>query len=143
MLLGDRFQVGEAIRKQHGSNESHFAVSLPDAVAFPRTTEEVLDIVRCCSAAEVAIIPYGAGTSLEGNTTPVVGGISLDLSGMNRIVSVNADSFDCTVEAGVRRHQLNEHLRDLGLFFPIDPGADATIGGMASTRASGTNAVRY
>jgi D-lactate dehydrogenase (cytochrome) len=143
VLLGDRWQLSEAIRKQHGGSESHFAVSLPDAVAFPRTTQEVVEIVRCCSAGEVAIVPYGAGTSLEGNATPVAGGVSLDLSGMNRIVSVNPHSFDCTVEAGVRRHQLNEHLRDSGLFFPIDPGADASIGGMAATRASGTNAVRY
>jgi D-lactate dehydrogenase (cytochrome) len=142
-ILGDRLSLSEAIREAHGRSESHFAVAPPDAVAFPHSTAEVVEVVRACVAADVPIIPFGAGTSIEGNTTPVRGGVTLDLSQMDRVVAVNADDFDCTVEAGVRREQLNEHLRDSGLFFPIDPGANATIGGMAATRASGTNAVRY
>lgn len=142
-LLGDRVQTGEAVRLQHGSSESHFAPAMPDAVVFPGSTEEVVALVGLCTEMEVPIIAFGAGTSVEGNVTPVRGGISVDMSGMDRILAVNAEDFDCTVEAGVRREQLNEHLRDLGLFFPIDPGANATLGGMAATRASGTNAVRY
>jgi D-lactate dehydrogenase (cytochrome) len=142
-LVGDRLQLGEQIRLQHGSSETHFEAVLPDAVVFAHSTEEVVGIVKLCAADEVPIIPFGAGTSVEGNITPVCGGISLDLSEMNAILAVNPDDFDCTVQAGVRREQLNEYLRDMGLFFPIDPGANATIGGMAATRASGTNAVRY
>jgi D-lactate dehydrogenase (cytochrome) len=142
-IVGDRLHLGEAIRLQHGSSETHFAAALPDAVVFAHSTEEVVEIVRLCVADEVPTIAFGAGTSVEGNITPVHGGISLDLSQMAAILSVNPDDFDCTVQAGVRREQLNEHLRDMGLFFPIDPGANATLGGMAATRASGTNAVRY
>ena len=142
-LLGDRLQLGEAVRMEHGRSETHFAPMPPDAVAFAESTQEVAEIVRICAEAGVPIIPFGAGTSVEGNTLAVQGGLSLDLSRMTRIVAVNAEDFDCTVEAGVRREQLNEYLRDQGLFFPIDPGANATLGGMAATRASGTNAVRY
>ena len=142
-LFGDRLELGEAMRLQHGSSETHFEPVLPDAVVFPLSTEEVVALVKACVAAEVPIVPFGAGTSVEGNVTPVRGGVSVDLSRMNAILSVNAEDFDCTVQAGVRREELNVHLRDTGLFFPIDPGANATLGGMASTRASGTNAVRY
>ena len=142
-VVGDRLNLGEAVRADHGRSESHFETALPDAVAFAHSTDEVVRLVRACVAANVPIIPFGAGTSIEGNTTPVRGGVTIDLSEMNRIVAVNAADFDCTIEAGVRREQLNEHLRDSGLFFPIDPGANATIGGMCATRASGTNAVRY
>jgi len=141
--FGSRLETGEAIRRQHGSSESHYHVQLPAAVIFAESTAEVVEAVRICAAHGCPVIPFGAGTSVEGQITPVHGGVSIDLSRMNRIVRVNAEDFDCVVEAGVRRQQLNEYLRDKGLFFPIDPGADATIGGMASTRASGTNAVRY
>ncbi len=141
--FGDCFQTGEAIRMEHGRSETHFAPMPPDAVVFAATTQDVVDLVRECHAAGVPVIPFGAGTSVEGNTLAVRGGVSIDLSRMTRIIAVNSDDFDCVVEAGVRREQLNEYLRDQGLFFPIDPGANATIGGMASTRASGTNAVRY
>ena len=141
--FGAGLHLGEAMLRQHGSNEAHFDVVLPDAVVFARSTEDVVDLVTLCVAAEVPIVPFGAGTSIEGNAVPVRGGVSVNLSEMNAILAVNAEDFDCTVQAGCRREQLNEHLRDTGLFFPIDPGANATIGGMASTRASGTNAVRY
>ncbi len=141
--FGDQAQMGESVLRQHGASETHFAPALPDAVVFARSTEDVVALVQLCSAQGVPIVAFGAGTSLEGNTLPVRGGVSLDLSNMTEIVAVNAEDFDCTVQAGVRREELNLHLRDTGLFFPIDPGANATIGGMASTRASGTNAVRY
>ncbi len=141
--FGDRVQTGEAVRRQHGTSEAHFAPMLPDAVVFAHSTEDVVAVVRKCTAAGVPIVPFGAGTSIEGNALPVRGGVSLDLSGMTQIVSVNGEDFDCTVQAGVRREELNLYLRDTGLFFPIDPGANATLGGMAATRASGTNAVRY
>ena len=142
-VVGERLHTGEALRLQHGSSETHFEPVLPDAVVFAHSTEEVAVLVRLCIAHDVPIIPFGAGTSLEGNVTPVRGGLTIDLSEMNTVIEVNQEDFDCTVQAGVRREQLNEYLRDQGLFFPIDPGANATIGGMASTRASGTNAVRY
>ena len=141
--FGDRFHTTEAMRTQHGTSEAHFAAMPPDAVVFARSTEDVVALVELCTAADVPIVPFGAGTSIEGNALAARGGVSVNLSQMDAIVQVNAEDFDCTVQAGVRREQLNEHLRDTGLFFPIDPGANATIGGMASTRASGTNAVRY
>ena len=141
--FGDALDMGDAMRAQHGSSEAHFAPMPPDAVVFARSTEEVVDLVKLCTAAGVPIVPYGAGTSIEGNALAVRGGVSVNLARMTDIVAVHAEDFDCTVQAGVRREELNLHLRDQGLFFPIDPGANATIGGMASTRASGTNAVRY
>ena len=142
-LLGERLHLGQAMREQHGGSEAHFATLPPDAVVFPETIAEVAKIVRLCAAHRAPVIPYGAGSCLEGQVTPVAGGVCVDLTRMNRILAVRSDDLDCTVEAGVTREQLNDHLRDKGLFFPIDPGANATIGGMAATRASGTNAVRY
>ena len=134
--FGDRFQRGQAVLGQHGSSESHFAPVLPDAVVFAHSTDDVVALVTLCSAADIPIVPFGAGTSIEGNALAVNGGISLDMSQMDKVIAVNAEDFDCVVQPGVRREELNVHLRDQGLFFPIDPGANATIGGMASTRAS-------
>jgi len=141
--FGDRVSYAEAMRSQHGRSETHFAPCLPDAVVFAQNGEDVVFVVRLCAAHDVKLTAFGAGTSIEGQTIPIAGGISLDMARMNRILQVNAEDFDVTVEAGVTRVALNNYLRDQGLFFPVDPGVDATIGGMASTRASGTNAVRY
>ncbi|HUS96914.1 MAG TPA: FAD-linked oxidase C-terminal domain-containing protein [Hyphomicrobiaceae bacterium] len=142
--FGDRVQIGEAIRRQHGHTLTWLVNQPPDAVVWPDSTEEVVEIVRIAAEHRVPIIPFGAGTSLEGHVNAPRGGISLDFSNMNQVLSVNDRDLDCVVQPGVSRRAINEHLRDMGLFFPIDPGAEeATLGGMAATRASGTNAVRY
>lgn len=142
-LLGDRMTTAMAVREHHGHGEDYFGVVPPDAVCFPATTEEVAAIVRVCAEYRVPVIPYGTGTSLEGHVTAPFGGVCIDLSRMDAVLEVNERDLDCRVQAGVTRKQLNTYLRDTGLFFPIDPGADASLGGMAATRASGTNAVRY
>lgn len=141
--FGAQLQTGEAIREQHGASESHYAAMLPDAVVFAHSREDVVALVGLCAEFLVPIVPFGAGTSIEGNAAALRGGVSLDMTRMDKIIAINAEDFDCVIQPGVRREQLNEYLRDQGLFFPIDPGANATLGGMASTRASGTNAVRY
>ncbi|MSP83155.1 MAG: FAD-binding protein [Alphaproteobacteria bacterium] len=142
-LLGDRLSTAMAVRDAHGHGESYHPTQAPDAVAFATTIAEVAEIVRICAAHRLPIVPFGTGTGLEGGTVALHGGVSLDVSGLNRIVAVRPEDMNMTVEAGVTRKTLNTHLRDTGLFFPIDPGADASLGGMAATRASGTNAVRY
>lgn len=141
--FGERVSTAEAVREQHANTLTWLPVQPPDAVVFVESTAEVVDIVKLCTAHRVPIIPFGAGTSLEGHLNAPHGGVSLDFSRMDKVLAVHQEDLDCVVQAGVTRKQLNDHLRDTGLFFPVDPGADATIGGMAATRASGTNAVRY
>lgn len=140
---GDRFQTGQSIREQHAHTTSYIPGQMPDGVFFAQSQEDVQDCVRLCFEHRVPVIPFGVGTSLEGHVNAPGGGICIDLSGMNRVLRVDAEDLDCTIEPGLTREDLNHHLRDTGLFFPIDPGANASLGGMASTRASGTNAVRY
>jgi D-lactate dehydrogenase (cytochrome) len=142
-VIGERLSTADAVREHHSHGESWHPPAMPDAVAFPVSTDEVAAIVRACAAGRIPIVPFGMGSSLEGHVNPVRGGVSLDLTRMNRVLRVGADDLDVTVEAGVTRKALDHHLRNTGLMFPIDPGADATIGGMAATRASGTTAVRY
>jgi D-lactate dehydrogenase (cytochrome) len=141
--FGERFQTGHAIREQHGHTTTWIENQLPDGVVFAQSTDEVSEIVKVCAAHKVPIIAYGTGTSLEGHVNAPVGGISVDVSQMDKVLEVNAGDLDCRVQPGVTREALNTHLRDQGLFFPIDPGANASLGGMTATRASGTNAVRY
>ncbi len=141
--FGDRFQTGEAIRAQHAHTTTYIPAQLPDAVVFAESAEDVREIVQIAARHKVPLIPFGTGSSLEGHINAPNGGISVDLARMNKVLEVNAEDLDCRVEPGITREELNTYLRDTGLFFPIDPGANASIGGMASTRASGTNAVRY
>ncbi len=143
VLLGDRVSTNPNVRDTHGKDESWHHPHRPDAVVFPKTNEEVSEIVKICAQHNIPVIAYGTGTCLEGNVIPHRGGVVVDLMNMDQVLRVSQEDLDCTVQARVTRKQLNEHIKDLGLFFPIDPGADASLGGMAATRASGTNAVRY
>ena len=141
--FGERCSTAGAVREQHGRDESAYPITPPDAVVFCESTDDVSAVVALAAAHGVPVIPFGVGSSLEGHLLAVQGGVSIDLSRMNRIVAVNAEDLTVTVQAGVTREQLNREIKDTGLFFPIDPGANASLGGMAATRASGTNAVRY
>ncbi len=141
--FGEKFQTGQSVREQHGHTTTWIRTQAPDAVVFARSTAQVAEIVKVCADHKVPVIAYGTGTSLEGHVNAPAGGVCIDLSEMNEILAVNGEDLDCVVQPGVTREQLNTYLRDRGLFFPIDPGANASLGGMASTRASGTNAVRY
>jgi len=141
--FGDRFSTGKSVCEQHGTGESWVELKAPEAVVWIQSTEEAVELVKLCAEYQVPITPYGAGTSLEGHVQALKGGICVDLSQMDQVIAVNNQDMDCVVQPGVTRKQLNQHLNETGLFFPVDPGADASIGGMVSTRASGTNAVRY
>jgi len=141
--FGNRLVTSQAVREQHGNAITWIENQPPDAVVFPQSIEDVQAIVRICAEHRVPVIPFGTGTSLEGHVNAPFGGVSIDLRDMNRVLAVHAEDLDCVVQPGVTRKALNEHLRDQGVFFPIDPGADASLGGMAATRCSGTNAVRY
>ncbi len=141
--FGERCSTATAVREQHGRDESTYPVTPPEAVVFCESTEDVAAVVKLAAEHAVPVIPFGVGSSLEGHLLAVQGGVSIDLGRMTKIVRLNAEDLTVTVQAGVTREQVNREIRDTGLFFPIDPGANATIGGMAATRASGTNAVRY
>ena len=141
--FGAQCSLAQAVREQHGRDEGSLQAPPPSAVVFAESTQDVADAVKLASQYDVPVIPYGAGSSLEGHLLAVQGGISIDVARMNRVLSINADDLTVTVQPGITRKQLNEAIKDTGLFFPIDPGADASIGGMSATRASGTNAVRY
>ena len=142
-LLGDRYSTAESTRTNHARGEDIFDPILPVGVAYPKSTEEVSEIVKVCNQNRISIVPFGMGSSLEGHVLGIETGITVSLEKMNNIISTNSEDFDCKVEAYVTREQLDEHLRDQGLFFPIDPGAEATLGGMTATSASGTMAVKY
>ena len=142
-IPGANLSIAAAVRDHHSRGESHHPAALPDAVVFPATNDDVRAVVRACAGYKVPLIPFGAGSSLEGHVNPIAGGISVDMSRMNQVLRVSADDLDATVQAGVTRKQFEKHLRSTGLIFHLDPGADATLGGMAATRASGTTAVRY
>ena len=143
-LFGDRLVTSESVRSQHSHDESwHVPENLPDAVVFPETSNEVSRIISFASKNNIPVIPYGTGTALEGHVHAVNGGITIDSRNMNKVIQVNMEDMDCRVQAGVTREELNSFLRDTGLFFPVDPGANASIGGMCSTGASGTNTVKY
>ena len=141
--FGAQFSAAMAVREQHGRDESAYAAAPPAAVVFAQNTQDVADAVSLCAQHRVPVIPFGVGSSLEGHLLAVQGGISIDVSRMNQVLAINAEDLTVTVQAGVTRKQVNEAIKSHGLFFPIDPGADASIGGMCATRASGTNAVRY
>jgi len=141
--FGNRLVTSRAVREQHGNTVTWLENQPPDAVIYPQSTEDVQDIVRICATHRVPIIPFGQGSSLEGQVNAPDGGVSIDFRDMNQVLAVHAEDLDCVVQPGITRKALNEYLRDQGVFFPIDPGADASLGGMASTRCSGTNAVRY
>jgi D-lactate dehydrogenase (cytochrome) len=141
--FGNRLVTSAAVREQHANTTTWIANEPPDAVVFPQSTADVQQIVRTCAAHRVPVIAFGTGTSLEGQINAPLGGVCIDVRDMNRVLAVHAEDLDCVIEPGITRKQLNEQLRDQGLFFPIDPGADASLGGMTATRASGTNAVRY
>ena len=141
--LGQKVSVNDTIREHHSKDESFHTPTLPDAVVFATCTQDVATTLKICNDNKTPVVAWGAGTSLEGNSTPIRGGVSLDLSQMDKILRVSGEDLDCTIQPGVRRKQLNEYLSKHGLFFPVDPGADATLGGMASTGASGTTTVKY
>ena len=141
--LGDKINTSQADLTLHGQNETYFPNTPPDAVAYPTSTEDVCIIVKICADHSCPITPVGAASSLEGQHLATAGGVSLDFRDMKQVLEVNSDDLNCVVQAGVTRKELNQHLRSTGLFFPVDPGADASMGGMAATRASGTTAVRY
>src|SRR5712691_11360292 len=141
--FGNRLVTAQAVREQHANTTTWIPNEPPDAVVFPQAAGDVQDIVRLCAAHRVPVIAFGVGTSLEGHVNAPYGGVWSDFRDMKAVLKVDAADLDCVIEPGITRKALNEHLRDQGLFFPLDPGADASLGGMAATRCSGTNAVRY